>query len=571
MIRCTYNGFPVLRGFTGCALLFAILSSTSLPAQDASPEAPPAPVPQDELAPEAIPALPPPLFTVYGSSLSDNKIIKGTLVPVNDRSANYGIAVVPASGGGTITVPGAKDQVENLKEPLSLYFGLAPGRPSSRYNRSLREEIEFGPVGVWRRARYKVAGGLPELAPVDAASDTLSTVALEVITREPGEQPVQAFFTAVRKTKDAIDTAMTFDIPIEAKAQLQYYRDLLDSDLLAYVARLRANPVTRDSANEALDATRILEKDFYRTSDNYRPEVNKMAINSSESTVAIVSAVGRDVKVGTGFLVAPNTVLTCWHVVSAGRITTFENRSYNVRFFDDHRPRKWLDPKETVDVGCKVICRDPKLDYCILELAPDDRIDTVPCLPLSTLGTKYQTPVIIIGYPQGGNLTMHENSWVVFPYRLDQEDRARLEARLVRDSISTLSKLDDAAVSDRYQQAIVNVQKQLDAHYQKRVSDPHHLYTHFYDGEHYIGIESDTFRGNSGSPVITRERGQVVAMLRKGVEIGTHIASTGEAEFRRMVSSQLHERAIPIEEIIRDIETKMGKNWLKERGFKIYH
>jgi V8-like Glu-specific endopeptidase len=573
------NRFGSLGSTRGMLLLLclvpAMLGAQDPPAQpeggDAAPAAEGKQLPP--VAPEIVPDLPAPQFTVYGSSLKDNKIITGTLVPVNDSANNYGIAIAQAAGGGTITVPKAKDQVEDLKEPLSLYFGLAPVRStSSRYNRTLTSDIEFGPVGVWRRARQKFAGNIPALDPVDKASNSLSEVALKVISTEPGNQPVRDFFNAIIDTKDAIDAAMALEIPLEAKAQLLCYRDLIDSDLIAYVARLRANPVTREPANTDMEETRILEKDFYRTSDNYRPEVNKMAINSSEATVAIVSAVGRDVKVGTGFVVGRRTVLTCWHVVKSGRTSDFEDRSYNVRFFDDHRPRGWLDPKATVDVGCKLICHNEELDYCLLELAENPLTDTARILPLSSLPQDYQTPVIVIGYPQGGNLTVHENSWIVFPSRLDQKNRTRLEARLVRDKIASiapsLTAPNDGRISERYQNAITEVQNQIDKHYKKRVDDPNHLYTHEYQGEHYVGIESDTFRGNSGSPVINRERGQVIAMLRKGVEIGSHVASTGEAEFRRIVSSDFHERAVPMGVIIKDIKEKMGTNWPTEKGFR---
>ncbi len=291
-----------------------------------------------------------------------------------------------------------------------------------------------------------------------------------------------------------------------------------------------------------------------------------------------MNLVPREVKVGSGALIGKHLVLTCWHNVSARPPVSYDSSAYVVRLCEDHR---WQNGSQGADYDCQILCHNAALDYCLLSVqaqedadqAIKDHVAALPPMPLTNVPVGFRTPVFVVGFPQGGNLTIHDNSWVLFPHQIANADRGPVLAFLAKAALfpyTNPASAPDTALSSIYITANETAKKQMNLHYgaPKETEGDATLATHFFDNETYIGLESDTFEGDSGAAVISRNRGTVVGLLRKGMDSG-HVASKGAAAFPRQVGSSVHERAIPITIIIEDIRSQLGKNWTTSYGAKV--
>jgi len=313
-----------------------------------------------------------------------------------------------------------------------------------------------------------------------------------------------------------------------------------DIDTLNAIARLN---------REIVDFQR---KAQFGSDDNYWPEVYSKMYADSRSVVAI-AVKGRADPIGTGTLIGKNLILTCGHVFT-------ENPTDHEVWFGHEETSKGRLPKRAFPISAVVFkgkaetaLRDSTLDYVLVEIGLDP--DGKDCatykyrrLPLTTAACHIDDSVYVIGHPRGGLRTIHDNARIHFPFRLAGLRKAGLDAR-VRAEI-------EAFVNDKYGSGPQRdrMLEELYQDYQESfVKDgPDFRYVHELRGP-AIGIDSDTYGGDSGAPTLLRRgSGRAVGLI--GILVGGAAQSVARATWLT------HEVVLPITEVISQLNTQVA-NW----------
>lgn len=508
---------------------------------------------------------------------NDNSgLLHGKISLVESDGKQYAALQVDGTGGEVLLGKGL-EKFHGLLAPLPVFIS-APKNTKGDWFRNVTD-IHFRPVGEWRRNLNVLGGGLQKgLEEVTRATVELDNASQKLFA-DPTEQAVEEFLRQAGTAVEAAEKALVGVQDANTKACLLQYVQSLQADVQDFLRRKRADPDTAAALHTVRTDPAVKNKDFYGVSDNYRPEVYSKVLQRSASAVAIINLVPREVKVGSGALIGKHLVLTCWHCVSARPPVSYQSSQYVVRLSEDQR---WADGSQGVDYDCQILCSNPQLDYCLLSLKAQDDADqpvkdhvaALPVMPLTTVPVGFRTPVFVVGFPQGGNLTIHDNSWVLFPHQVVNADRGPILAFLAKSALfpyANPGSAPDITLSNTYKEAQKFAEEQMTLHYGALHGAPDDATapaTHVFDDETYIGLESDTFEGDSGAAVISRSRGTVVGLLRKGMDSG-HVASKGGAAFPRQVDSRVHERAIPIVRIIKDIRDQLGEDWTTKHGAKV--
>lgn len=162
------------------------------------------------------------------------------------------------------------------------------------------------------------------------------------------------------------------------------------------------------------------------------------------------------------------------------------------------------------------------------------------CLGLAPV--KRDDPLYVVGYPQGEPRTVHDNAFVYFPHLVTVTEHAELEI-LVRSEFDSL-----AAEDQSYREGKL---KEFSESYRRRDINgtPHFEYisTRF-GNQPTIGADSDTYRGNSGSPVYNRRTHAVIGLLFDGQD---DLSQPWEPGWRA------HEAILPITEVVRHLDLVM--------------
>jgi V8-like Glu-specific endopeptidase len=248
------------------------------------------------------------------------------------------------------------------------------------------------------------------------------------------------------------------------------------------------------------------QKAWYGVHDNnYRPVVYQGIYNSAASCVGIVDH-GESRPFASGVLIGENLILTCRHMVS-------ERIPVDLRVWFDYQ-----DGNPNTAEQCKVISRidvsdtpdDPKLsplDFCLLTIERKPNSKVRHPLPISTANVRRGMPIYLIGHPSQAPQTVHDNAWVLFPYMVSpstmKELRIAVNAELVGKGSTSAIATDHFIES--YKPDTVGGQQIF-------------RYIGNWEGQSLpmIGAECETFKGDSGSPAILRERGAIIGILIQG-------------------------------------------------------
>jgi hypothetical protein len=179
-------------------------------------------------------------------------------------------------------------------------------------------------------------------------------------------------------------------------------------------------------------------------------------------------------------------------------------------------------------------------------------------------------PLFLVGYPQGARRTVHDSSWVLFPNSLTNEDWGRLELTLVNEFVVDQMG-SDVTYSKKKQFAAKKAADEMKNRYGPFREGNDVQYRHTAGGDvEYMGVECDTFPGDSGAPAITRERGTLVGILFKGIDTGSHLASAiGSPANPLRPGAKYHERILPIGLIVKELNDRFEKDWQKKYGVTI--
>lgn len=196
------------------------------------------------------------------------------------------------------------------------------------------------------------------------------------------------------------------------------------------------------------------------------------------------------------------------------------------------------------------------LDFLLLELGDDAEGKPpgarFPVQCLSTRPVLRDDPLYVIGYPLGAPRTVHDNAFVYFPHlaspaeyvllemlvkaeydSIEEEDASYRDGKLKEFSESYQARLDDAGAVDHYEYVSVR-----------------------FGNQPTIGADSDTYRGNSGSPVYSRRTHLVVGLLFDGQDDLSQPWVPGWSS---------HEAILPITQVIARLDAA-APDWRDDSG-----
>jgi V8-like Glu-specific endopeptidase len=183
------------------------------------------------------------------------------------------------------------------------------------------------------------------------------------------------------------------------------------------------------------------------------------------------------------------------------------------------------------------------LDFVLLELGEnaDGELPGARYRPqcLSLAPVKRDDPLYVVGYPQGEPRTVHDNAFVYFPHVVSAAEHAELEI-LVRSEFDTLEAEDQS-----YREGKL---KEFTDSYRQREVDGAIVFEYIstrFGNQPTIGADSDTYRGNSGSPVYNRRSHAVIGLLFDGQD---DLSQPWEPGWRA------HEAILPITEVVRQLD-----------------
>lgn len=299
------------------------------------------------------------------------------------------------------------------------------------------------------------------------------------------------------------------------------------------------------------------KKANYGDDDNFWPEVYSRMYKNSRSVVAVALR-GRSTPVATGVLVGKDLVLTAAHVFGDDEAQDFDVWFDFENTSNGALPPKAFPIKKLVFEGQPVAgLTDMSLDFALVEIGPHvapgqqprtcAQMNYVP-LPLTSVQSFRDDKVYVIGHPKGFYRTIHDNAKILFPYLLSERRKTALDAD-VESKIPDYVAQVETDVSKRREKELLELDDYRGSF--KKVPEGYKYVNRGLGPA--IGVDTDTFPGDSGAPALLR-RGAGTADGVIGVFIG------GLSESVNVASWQYHEVILPIREVITQLNEQLP-NW----------
>lgn len=314
-------------------------------------------------------------------------------------------------------------------------------------------------------------------------------------------------------------------------------------------------------------------KAVYGRGDQYAPETYRRIYERSASVCYLSDGVDR---LGTCFMIGKDLVLTCNHTLKRGSGGTdyYDKSALKVRF--DRGANAFEEEAFPVsDVVFKGTASQidgvpmDALDFALLEVGPGEKNKLLPSqmniqpLPIDKDGKKGRdAAVYVIGYPGTGTKTVADNARVFLSFdnpenaQGEYELEARLEAQRLLDEANDRNKDADEDAKEVAVMLATQQGKQLVKSFRSSFRRGASVPLRWYLISGLVGfpphpafaLDSDTFHGNSGSPVLSRSSSEVTGVLFRGMD---------DLKVGMVVSYLQHEEAIPIHVIL--------QNWKDEK------
>jgi V8-like Glu-specific endopeptidase len=372
-------------------------------------------------------------------------------------------------------------------------------------------------VKRWRDSEFPTKG---DLTVVDSAYQQLDQRALGLVEADATDEDVRAFNEQLVVTKSTLIDA---------------YRTAGDADLETQ-HEIIENYTELQRTGKALYG--------FNRDDRYPPETYRRIFENSRGSLAILET-GHDVHC-SGVLIARDFVLTNFHCVESSIA-----QDLRVRFDYEELIDGSTMPTRTLPVIGQLPMTSAQrrnYDFAVLEVGvdtPDGNhagdLYPVQCLSLSRV--KRDDPLYLIGHPLGDPRTVHDNTFVYFPFRVTELEFTELEMAVRSEFLGSddeLMRLGE--FRDSYQQRNLGGQT---------------VYENFslrWQLQPTIGVDSDTFHGNSGSPTYSRKTHRVVGILFDGED---------DLDNPWQVGWRAHEAVLPIEAVVDRLDAvhPQWRNW----------
>lgn len=368
-------------------------------------------------------------------------------------------------------------------------------------------EIRPRPSPVWENLSTDQKARFPR---VNLAQSRLKQVVGQVVNR-PQEPVAQAALQAADNLEQSLVDAYAELPPEERKEQ---GRVLVDqhAELMRF------------------------EQDFFRTDHNerYPPQTYQRIYANTRGALAL-RIKGESQPLCSGVLVANHLALTNRHCVAnveAGQLEVVFDYEEDL----DGNP---LSPRTFPVSGIKFRGGEPYLDFSVLEIAADAAGvlpgQAYPPQCISTAGPKHKDAIYVVGFPLGRPLVVHDNTHVYFPFRITEKEYITIEIS-VREEFRPGPEEDQAYLDGKI--------KEFHDSYLKRTEADQTVFEYYskrFDEQPTIGVDSDTYPGNSGSPAFHRRTHALVGLLFDGHRTTTEPWRPGW---------RTHEAVLPITKII---------------------
>ncbi|MBL9131164.1 MAG: trypsin-like peptidase domain-containing protein [Verrucomicrobiaceae bacterium] len=513
-------------------------------------------------------------FVKYEPENEDWKLVlaDGTPVPLSNKKESFSNllknpAYVAALNGGNEDVAG--------------YLGVYIPPKSSTPQKHLVGEIGLPSCNQWKvdydrqiDAKYKEA-----LLPVDQAVEKFQEAWNEL---QAGVTPGKAghFVKAYAALKDEIGTVYGAVEDVSVKTHLAKLRRNAQDDAAAQIVPLAGDAVIAGEIDRAGSDGMVL-KGMAGRNDNYPADSHLMIHTITRSCCAIFwkGASNASKPFGSGVLIAPDLVLTCKHVVDKNQYPTDNPplaRPKDLEVHFDYKEAWDADKFKMSGVAQPVVCKvldipfwgkkidedTGALDYAILRIEwkdADISSGAARRRPLALLNqpSLMEKPIFLVGHPRGTHQTVHENSWLMLPYRMGRDEIGKLESFIASNLLPEVASKQQASEKARaFVKAFYRPRKLEDVDWIEYASQPK-------EGRlvYAYGAECDTFKGDSGAPAITRDLGQVCGILQEGVRDSNPDGS----DYFYKTSTQEHELILPATAIIEQV----GESVLKGQNVQI--
>lgn len=259
--------------------------------------------------------------------------------------------------------------------------------------------------------------------------------------------------------------------------------------------------------------------------------------------------------VGACFLIGKNLVLTARHCLRNENNVKVSQGSLSFVF---HDPKEPPPPPKTYYLQ-KVILegKDESEDYALLKIGtktggvvtdagPSD--NSIPAMPIDLTSEsmgKYRS-VYAIGFPESGPIIVADGARVVVPYILSSDEYTDLKLRFRAEVLKARENAEkdnpgtgealELNLMERFKKSFVpKGDGSTDYRFTSAMLKKHAPMPAF-------ALNSNTYSGNSGGPVLTRKSSLVVGLFCRGWKTDTTILEAG---------LEKHEEAIPICYILR--------------------
>lgn len=292
-----------------------------------------------------------------------------------------------------------------------------------------------------------------------------------------------------------------------------------------------------------------IEKAYYGVDDNYAPSSYLRIYKSTFACCkVIINPQNANPRHTSGSLIGINLVLTCGHHVRDGA-------QFRVRF-----PLK--NGGEVSYTAQRIFAGVPRndnegpLDFAILKLQPSpEDMDIAEREPFTLLSgvANLEVPVYAVGYSLSGPQLVHDGSNIVFPHELSIIEKHHMHMR-IRISFQTINILSGSDTSTT---------PSTDAmfkHLYRQQGQVYHYISRAHPVQHPVfGLDTDTFTGDSGAPVISRKDFRICGIL---------ITGQPDPATLPVATALAHEKALPISAIHAQLTEKLV-GWPEDFGVLI--
>jgi hypothetical protein len=365
-----------------------------------------------------------------------------------------------------------------------------------------------------------------------------------------------AFYTQYNETLDKIEAVL--DSPTEAN-QTAFVADaaLTKDAFLQIWPQLRQDPVRRSDAVRHFAG--LMEqsplKAQYELLSNFEPPSYSDIYAQSFRAVALFESGERFC---SGYMLSEEWLLTAGHCLKRGPVEAMEVRitpGPGAAGITADIDGKW--PLS----GTGRFDSDP-IDYVFLHVAPSaalaeswaDISQRAPlCLTVNAPG--YEKPVIVIAHRPGeDSAKVYDHAYVWFPFRTSQEEFDEISAM----TGVKLQRLAEAWFKSPVKQVEffnLNMASFENAYELSGTVREYRAERAGMSKRPYFGMDTDTFKGNSGAPVFSRTKQSAGATEKPVCVVGVFSGGALEGAHISESTWKQHEFAIPLTEVVAHVRS----------------